>query len=134
MKIYWLIGQYSWGYEALNACQTTNIILKLNQNDNPFTRYIFIISFNKRERERIVLSNIQDFVKEMKVSKLQYILVLYIYIYMFITYKGSMITPCKTTLKLPNPIQRAVNVLDGGGPRGRSTCQSGRQIIQHWSR
>lgn len=58
----------------------TNIILKLNQNDNPFTRYIFIISFNKRERERIVLSNIQDFVKEMKVSKLQYILVLYIYI------------------------------------------------------
>lgn len=50
---------------------------------------------------------------------------------MFITYKGSMITPCKTTLKLPNPTQRAVNVLDGGGPRGRSTCQSGRQIIQH---
>lgn len=56
----------------------TNIILKLNQNENPFTRYIFIISFNKRER--IVLSNTQDFVKEMKVSKLQYILVLYIYI------------------------------------------------------
>lgn len=56
----------------------TNIILKLNQNDNPFTRYIFIIFFNKRER--IVLSNTQDFVKEMKVSKLQYILVLYIYI------------------------------------------------------
>lgn len=27
-----------------------------------------------------------------------------------------MITPCKTTLKLPNPTQRAVNVLDGGGP------------------
>lgn len=108
-----------------------NIILKHNQIDNPFTRYIFIISFNKRER--IVLSNIQDFVKEMKVSKLQYILVLYIYIIygMFITYKGSMITPCKTTLKLPNPTQRAVNVLDGGGPRGRSTCQSGRQIIQH---
>lgn len=53
----------------------TNIILKLNQNDNPFTRYIFI-----NKRERIVLSNIQDFVKEMKVSKLQYILVLYIYI------------------------------------------------------
>lgn len=46
----------------------TNIILKLNQNDNPFTRYIFIIFFNKRER--IVLSNTQDFVKEMKVSKL----------------------------------------------------------------
>lgn len=78
MKIYWLIGQYSWGYEALNACQVTKNILKLNQNDNPFTRYIFIISFNKRER--IVLSNTQDFVKEMKVSKLQYILVLYIYI------------------------------------------------------
>lgn len=58
-----------------------NIILKHNQIDNPFTRYIFIISFNKRER--IVLSNIQDFVKEMKVSKLQYILVLYIYIYVY---------------------------------------------------
>lgn len=78
MKIYWLIGQYSWGDDALNACQITKNILKLNQNDNPFTRYIFIISFNKRER--IVLSNTQDFVKEMKVSKLQYILVLYIYI------------------------------------------------------
>lgn len=41
---------------------------------------IFLLSPLTRERERIVLSNIQDFVKEMKVSKLQYILVLYIYI------------------------------------------------------
>lgn len=43
---------------------------------------IFLLSplTRERERERIVLSNIQDFVKEMKVSKLQYILVLYIYI------------------------------------------------------
>lgn len=40
---------------------------------------IFLLSPLTRERERIVLSNIQDFVKEMKVSKLQYILVLYIY-------------------------------------------------------
>lgn len=92
---------------------------------------IFLLSPLTRERERIVLSNIQDFVKEMKVSKLQYILVLYIYIIYVYYIKGSMITPCKTTLKLPNPTQRAVNVLDGGGPRGRSTCQSGRQIIQH---
>lgn len=41
---------------------------------------IFLLSPLTRERERIVLSNMQDFVKEMKVSKLQYILVLYIYI------------------------------------------------------
>lgn len=41
---------------------------------------IFLLSPLTRERERIVLSNIQDFVKEMNVSKLQYILVLYIYI------------------------------------------------------
>lgn len=126
---------YSWGYEALNACQTTNIILKLNQNDNPFTRYIFIISFNKRERERElyylifkILSKKWRFPNYSTYWYFTYIL------YMFITYKGSMITPCKTTLKLPNPTQRAVNVLDGGGPQGRSTCQSGRQIIQHWSR
>lgn len=41
---------------------------------------IVLLSPLTRERERIVLSNMQDFVKEMKVSKLQYILVLYIYI------------------------------------------------------
>lgn len=29
-------------------------------------------------------------------------------LYMFITYKGSMITPCKTTLKLPNPIHNGL--------------------------
>lgn len=38
------------------------------------------------------------------------------YRYMFIAYKGSMYTSCKTTLKLPNPTQQAVNVLDGGAP------------------
>lgn len=70
---------YSWGYEALNACQTTNIILKLIIKMITLLQDIFLLSPLTRERERIVLSNIQDFVKEMKVSKLQYILVLYIY-------------------------------------------------------